>query len=97
MEHITKPSITRLARRAGVKSLSGKCYGCINTLIEEQLSSIIETIIVVNSERNNKTIMIEDVYETFYILNKNIAKSLDLNNKSVCTLNKFKDTKSSDK
>ena len=33
MEHITKPSITRLARRAGVKSLSEDCYNNIRCIV----------------------------------------------------------------
>ena len=62
MEHITKPSITRLARRAGVKSLSDDCYSNIRVIVEEYLSDIIVAALVVNSEHNTKTLMKHYVY-----------------------------------
>ena len=78
MEHITKPSITRLARRAGVKSLSDDCYNSIRNLVETKLSDIINVALVVNSEHNTKTLMPEDIYEAFYMNGYNITQSSDL-------------------
>ena len=78
MDHITKPSITRLARRAGVKSLSEECYPAVRDLVQRHLKDIIQTAIVVNSEHNTKTLMPEDVYEAFRLRNHNVAQSNDL-------------------
>ena len=78
MEHITKPSITRLARRAGVKSLSDDCYNSIRNLVENKLSDVINVALVVNSEHNTKTLMPEDNYEALFINGYNITQSSDL-------------------
>ena len=79
MEKITNPSINRLARRAGVKSLSNDCYDTVRNLIGMELDNIIKTILVVN---NTKTIMVKDVYDALHIMNHNITQSNDLNNTS---------------
>ena len=44
MEKITNPSINRLARRAGVKSLSNDCYDTVRNLIGMELDNIIKNI-----------------------------------------------------
>ena len=54
MEGITKPSLTRLARRAGVKSLSDDCFETVRNLIGMKLTEVIKTINVVNSEHQTK-------------------------------------------
>jgi histone H3/H4 len=78
MDHITKPSITRLARRAGVKSLSDDCYNTIRGIIGEYLSDIIVASLVVNSEHNTKTLMPEDIYEALRLRGYNVSQSHDL-------------------
>lgn len=78
MENITKPSITRLARRAGVKSLSDDCYNNIRNIVNKQLSDIIVAALVVNSEHNTKTLMPEDVYEALRLRGYNVTQSSDL-------------------
>ena len=75
--NITKPSIIRLARRAGVKNISDDCYVTINELITDMLSELAHTIIVVNSE-NRKTIMPDVVYQALCLKGHHIAKSKDL-------------------
>lgn len=75
---ITKPSITRLSRRAGVKSLSDECHDTIRKIIETKLDEILKTVITVNSEHNTKTIMTTDVYESLHLLNHNITASNDI-------------------
>jgi len=79
MEGITKPSLTRLARRGGVKSLSDDCFDTIRNLVGMKLYEIINTITVVNSQHQTKTIMSNDVYEALHLLNYNITQSDDLN------------------
>ena len=78
MEHLTKPAITRLARKAGVKSLSEDCYNSINKLVKTQLSEIIVAALVVNSEHNTKTLMPEDIYDAFNLRGYNVTQSNDL-------------------
>jgi histone H3/H4 len=78
MEHITKPSITRLARRAGVKSVSDDCYNSVRSLVELQLQDIILAALVVNSEHNTKTLMPEDIYEALRLKGYHVAQSHDM-------------------
>ena len=78
MNHITKPSITRLARRAGVKSLSEDCYSNIHNIIGAYISDIIIAALVVNSEHNTKTLMSEDIYEALHLRGYNVAQSHEL-------------------
>lgn len=78
MEGITKPSLTRLARRGGVKSLSDDCFDTVRNLMGMKLSEIIKTVIIVNSEHQTKTIMPQDVYEALQLLNYNITQSNEL-------------------
>ena len=84
MEHLTKPAITRLARKAGVKSLSEDCYNSINKLVKTQLSEIIVAALVVNSEHNTKTLMPNDIYEALYLRGYNVTQSNDLGT-TTCT------------
>ena len=78
MDHITKPSITRLARRAGVKSLSDECYNTIRNLVTLYLTEVIVASLVVNSEHNTKTLMPEDIYESLRLIGYNVTQSSDL-------------------
>ena len=78
MDNITKPSITRLARKAGVKSLSDDCYNNIRSIVSVYLSDIIVAALVVNSEHNTKTLMAEDIYEALLLRGYNVTQSNDL-------------------
>lgn len=82
IDNISKPSITRLARQAGIKSLSEDCFETVRNLIDEKLNEVIKTIIVVNSEHQTKTVMVGDVYKALQILNYNVAESSYLNTKN---------------
>jgi histone H3/H4 len=84
MENITKPSITRLARRAGVKSISDNCFDTIRDLIDYRLQEVISASLIVNSERQTKTLMADDVYEALRLLNYNVTQSIDMG-KSTCS------------
>ena len=79
MEKISKSSINRLARRAGVKSISDDCYDTVRNLMGMELNNIIKTVLIVN---NTKTIMVKDVYDALHIMNYKIAESKDLNTNS---------------
>jgi histone H3/H4 len=78
MEDITKPSITRLARRAGVKSVSDDCFNTIRHIIYNRLEELIYTSLIVNSEHQTKTLMSDNIYDAFYIDGCNITQSNDL-------------------
>lgn len=78
MSHITKPSITRLARRAGVKSLSDDCYNTIREIASMYLSDIVIAALVVNSEHNTKTLMQDDIYEALRLRGYNVTQSQEL-------------------
>lgn len=78
MDYITKPSITRLARRAGIKSLSDDCYNSVRSLIEVYLDEIITAALIVNSEHNTKTLMSEDIYEALRLRGYNVTQSHEL-------------------
>jgi histone H3/H4 len=81
IDNISKPSITRLARQSGIKSLSEDCFETIRNIIDEKIDEIVKVILVVNSEHQTKTIMVNDVYEALNLLNHNIAESSELNSK----------------
>jgi histone H3/H4 len=76
---LSKPSITRLARRAGVKTLSDESYNTIRNLIGMKLNELINTIVIVNDNHNTKTIMSNDVYKACEFLGYNITESSELN------------------
>lgn len=82
IDNISKPSITRLARQAGIKSLSEDCFETVRNLIDEKLNEVVKTVIVVNSEHQTKTIMVSDVYKALQLLNYNVAESSYLNTKN---------------
>ena len=75
----TKPSITKLSRRGGVKSMSDECYETIRKIIEYKLNEIVKAVVVVNSAHNTKTIMSNDVYDALHLLNHKVTQSQDLN------------------
>ena len=77
MEVISKPSITRLARRSGVKSVSEDCFDYIRLIINEFLDEIVQVSLVANSEHQTKTLMPDDVYNAFTLLDQNITQSTD--------------------
>lgn len=81
MEEITKPSFTRLARKAGVKSLSENCFPMISQICTLQLKKIIDTALIINSGHQKKTIMVEDIYGAMSILGHDVAHSTDLGTK----------------
>jgi len=78
MEDLTKPSITRLARRAGVKSVSDDCFVPIRNIIANRLDELIMTALVVNSEHQTKTLMSDDIYDALWLSGENTTQSNDL-------------------
>ena len=58
---IKKPSVERLARRAGVKSLAIDCYPLIRKIMLAKIHEIVKVTLITNSENNTKTIMSNDI------------------------------------
>ena len=75
MECITKPSIQKLARRAAVKNVADDCYDATRDLINIKLNEIIKAALVVNSERNTKTLMVDDIIEGLHLIGDHIDMS----------------------
>ena len=82
MQGITKPSITRLSRRSGVKSLSDDCYDEVRDLMNDKLKEIVNAVMIVNSEHNTKTIMVNDIYHALHLLGYNVTQSSELSTNS---------------
>jgi histone H3/H4 len=78
MDVITKVSITKLSKRAGIKCISDDCYDTIKQLIESKLAEVLHNVLIVNSENKSKTIMNSDVYTALEIMGEPITQSNDL-------------------
>ena len=72
---LTKPAITRLARRAGVKSMSDECIGPVRNLIAMKLDELITSTIIVNGQHTTKTIMDDHIYQALSFMNINVART----------------------
>jgi len=80
---ITKPSIIRLARRAGIKSLSEECFPLLRALIHQRLEHVIQNSLIINSEHQTKTLMADDIYTSLSINNENLTQSNDLGTSTI--------------
>lgn len=58
---ITKPAIRRLARRGGVKRISGDIYGNCRLVMREFLDEVIKDAIIYTEYSKRKTVMSADV------------------------------------
>ncbi|KAM3566142.1 hypothetical protein ARSEF4850_000887 [Beauveria asiatica] len=58
---ITRPAIRRLARRGGVKRMSGLIYHETRTVIKAHLSQILKLCCIYVDYRNAKTVTVQDV------------------------------------
>ena len=75
MEGLTKPAITRLARRAGVKCMADDCTDALRALMAMKLDDIIRSAMIINGQKNTKTLMPEDIYCSLEIGGINMAKT----------------------
>ena len=80
--NLTKPSITRIARIAGVKSLSEDTFELVRELATNKLEELIRIALIVNTEHNTKTLMSEDIYEAISYDGINLAQSNELGEKT---------------
>lgn len=75
---LTRPSITRLARRAGVKSISEECFDRIRKLVTQRLNFIIYYALIINSQHQTKTLMTDDIYDALSMIGENLTRSHEL-------------------
>lgn len=61
IQGITKPALLRIARRAGVKRMSGLCYDELRKLILKKLETIIEKSMTFTEIAKRKKLMAKDV------------------------------------
>lgn len=80
MDLITKPSITRIARKSGIKSMSDDCFPAINEIIKEMVTEIIKTSLIIN---NRKTLMTDDIYKAIRMNGDKITESSVLGTKKI--------------
>jgi len=74
---INKPSLVRLSKIAGVKSLSQDSYDILNKVALDKLEEIVDTCIIVNSQNKNKIISKKDLYSALHILGYNLTSNTD--------------------
>lgn len=72
---IKNTSVKRLARRAGIKSMSEDCYPLIRRIILAKLHEIAKTSLIVNSEMHTTSLMDKDVINALSFLGYNIGES----------------------
>ena len=75
MPNITNPSLYRLARQAGVKTMSSDCTDVLRTLLKLRTDEISKSVIVLNKQSGTKTIMPNDVYAAMNLMGINLTKS----------------------
>ena len=84
MSNITQPSLYRVARQAGVKTMSSDCTDVLRKLLERRADEICKSIIIVNKQSGTKTIMPNDVYAAMNITGINLTKS-DVMGETTCS------------
>jgi histone H3/H4 len=78
MEGLSKPAITRLARKAGVKTMSDDCVDTIRNIIGIKMVEILDNATIINEERKTKTLTEDDIYNALKFLGVNVARSSNL-------------------
>lgn len=69
---ISKPSLTRLSRRAGIKTIASDCFPLLQNIISQKLENILTKAILL---KKTKTLMLNDIYNALYFLEENLALS----------------------
>jgi histone H3/H4 len=67
METISKPSITRLIRKAGIKSISDDCYDTVRSYIGMKLAETVYATSVVTKTHGAKTVSVPDLVEALRV------------------------------
>lgn len=62
MSNITKPSLQRMSRQAGVKTMADDCVNTIRDLLYTETYNLCKNVTTVNNHTGTKTIMPADLY-----------------------------------
>lgn len=73
-ESFSKPSLLKIARKAGITTLSHDCYDELKRLSQSKLKEIITVTKITNRVHDTKTIMKKDVYLALSILGENVPE-----------------------
>lgn len=71
---ISKLSLIKLSRRAGIKSISQDSYDIIKKILIHELDDIIYKSVIINSESIHKSLMPNDIYNALEIKGINLTK-----------------------
>lgn len=75
---LSKDSITKLCRVAGIKIISEDSYDVIRDIYDVKLREICKNISLVNDINGTNTIMIKDLYEAFELSGEHVS-NIDFN------------------
>ena len=75
MSSITNPSLYRIARQSGVKTMSSDCPDVLRKLLTMRADEICRAVIILNTQSGTKTIMPNDVYSAMSRLGVNLTQS----------------------
>ncbi len=79
----SKPSILRLARKAGVKCVAENCYELIDSMIYMRLQEIIEDALTVKNTRGGKVLTQDDVRESLSLQGIHIPPAHNLSTEKI--------------
>ncbi len=77
-QKITKPSIIKIARKAGIKNISDECIEPIRQQIHKDIFDIINHCVIINEVKGTKTILLDDLNDALRFMGHNVAKSDEL-------------------
>ena len=83
MNDWSKPALTRLARKAGIKSLSEDCFDFISLQLEQRLTKILKTALILQKMRQSKILTSNDIYDSLELQGKRITRSENLGTTTV--------------
>ena len=81
---ITKPSLERLARCAGVKTTSLTVTDVMRDLLTTRAQEVCKAILIINSQSGTRTIMPKDVYDALEHLGVKLTRSENMGD-STCS------------
>jgi hypothetical protein len=72
---ITLPVLSRLSKKAGIKTISKNCYPLIRELYDEELTRVLNVISVIAEEKDVTTLTEQELNKALELLNINITCS----------------------
>ena len=81
---ITKPSLQRLARQAGVKTMAADCSDILRKLLADEAERVCCAMLIFNEQRNTRTIMLDDLYPAIQERGCRLATSSSIS-ASICS------------